>query len=153
LRILGVIAASLLLFVFSGVESVYAQSGTVTATVRPNPLKVQISAPSTYPVNKWFPVSADITNQGADPITKIIVTLNADPGIRIKSSRKKIGTLGTHQTTNISWEAKATAVGNFIITAEATGNLLGETISSSDSAMIVATGSLGAFLLRLIFGA
>ena len=103
-------------------------------------------------VGQWFDISADIANLSDDPITQTIVILNSPHEIKVKAARKKIGNLDAHQTTTVIWQAKANASGNFVITTEATGKLFDETISSSDSATISATGSLGAFLSRLIFG-
>ena len=151
MKILGVIAISLLLFVAAGTGVVHAQSGVVTATVRPNPLKISVSAPGSVVVGQWFDISADVANLSNDPITQTIVKLNSPPEIKVKAARKKIGNLAAHQTTTVIWQVKAIAAGNFVITAEASGKLLGEPISSSDSTTITSTGSLGAFLLRLIF--
>lgn len=129
-----------------------AQSGLVVATVRPNPLEVSISAPSGVTVGQWFDVSADITNLGQDTITKTIATLNTPTEFQVKGQRKKIGNLASHETKTVTWQVKANASGNFVITAEATGNLAGETISASDSTLITATGTLGVLLFRLLFG-
>lgn len=152
MRILGIITASLLLFVASGSGPVYAQTGIVTATVRPNPLKVDLSAPNSVQVGQWFDVNADISNLGSETITRTVVTLNTPQELKVKNQRKKIGNLNSHQTTTVTWEVKANAADNFIILAEVTGNLTGEQISASDSKVISATGSLGHLLLKLIFG-
>lgn len=152
MRTLGIIAISLLLFGVAGFKSVFAQTSVISATVRPNPLEVSVSAPSSVVVGQWFNISADVSNLSDDLITQTIVILNSPPEIKIKAARKKINNLAAHQTTTVSWQAKANAAGDFIITAEASGKLLGEPISSSDSTSIAATGSLGAFLLRRIFG-
>lgn len=152
MRILGIMAASFLLVVAS-LGPVYAQSNVVVATVRPNPLKVSISAPGSVTVGQWFNISADITNLSDDPITQTIVMLHSPSEIKVKAPRKKIGTLAAHQTVTVNWQAKANASGGFTVTAEASGKLLDEPISSSDTTSITATGSLGAFLFRLIFGA
>lgn len=149
---LGIIAAGFLILSVFGAGSAHAQSGVVSATVRPNPLKVSVLAPSSVVVGQWFDISADVANLGDDPITQTIVTLNSPREIKVKATREKIGNLAAHQTTTVIWQAKANVAGNFIITVEASGKLLGEPISSSDSAAITAAGSLGAFFLRLIFG-
>ena len=153
MRTIGIIAISLFLFWVTGFKSVFAQTSVISATVRPNPLEVSVSAPGTMVVGQWFEVTADIANLSGDPITQTIVILNTPPDIKVKAQRKKIGNLNAHQTTAVSWQAKANASGNFVIQAEASGKLLGEPISSSDTTSITATGSLGAFLFRLIFGA
>ena len=128
-----------------------AQSGVVTATVRPNPLKVTVSAPQNVSVGQWFTVSADVSNFGEEIITQTVATLNAPAELKVKNQRKNLGNLAAHGTKTVTWQVKASVSGNFIITAQASGKLLGEPISSSDSTTISSIGSLGAFLLRLIF--
>lgn len=152
MRTIGIIVISLLLFWVAGFKSVFAQTGVVSATVRPNPLEVSVSAPGTMVVGQWFEVTADIANLSGDPITQTTVILNTPSDIKVKAPRKKIGNLNAHQTITVSWEAKAKASGNFVIQAEASGKLLDERISSSDTTSITATGTLVAFLFRLIFG-
>ena len=153
MKTLGVIAASLLLFVTSSLGSVYAQSSIVTATIRPNPLHVDISVPATVTVGQWFDVTVDVPNLGQETLTRTVVTLNTPSEIKVKNQRKKIGNLPAGTTQTLKWQAKANASGEFFIQVEVIANLAGEQISSSDSQPISAVGSLGAFLLRLIFGA
>lgn len=152
MKTIGVIAISLLLFWLTGFKSVFAQTSVISATVRPSPLVVSVSAPGTMVVGQWFEVTADIANLSGDPITQTTVILNTPHDITVKAPRKKIGDLNAHQTVAVSWQAKANTSGNFVIQAEASGKLLGERISSSDTTSITATGTLGAFLFRLIFG-
>lgn len=151
MKTLGVIIISLLLFVPASFGSVYAQSGVVTATVRPNPLEVSVSAPPSVPVGQWFDISANVTNLGDLTITSTVATINASTELTVKGPKKKIGNLAGNQIKTVTWRAKANSSGNFVIQVEATGNLAGEQISSSDSVNIFAVGSLGHFLLRLIF--
>lgn len=151
MKTLGVIAINLVLFVASSLGSVYAQNGVVTATVRPNPLDVSVSVPSSVVVGKWFDISADITNLGNQNISSTVVTIHSPTEITIKGGqKKKIGNLAGGQTKTVTWPAKANSSGNFVIQVEATGNLAGEQISSSDSIIISAVNSLALFLLRLI---
>ena len=152
MRTLWVIAASLLLFVASSLGSVYAQNSIVTATVRPNPLEVSVSAPGTVVVGQWFDINADIVNLGNQTITQTTATIHSSTAITIKSSKKKIGDLAGGQTKAVTWRAKVNSSGTFIIQVDASGNLAGEQISSSDSVIISAVNSLALFLLRLIPG-
>jgi len=153
LRTLGVIAASLLLFVAAGAGIVHAQSGTVTATVRPNPLEVSVSAPSPVAVGQWFDISADVSNLGSERIRQTVATLNTPSELQVRgNNRKGLGNLGSGQTKIARWQARVNTSGNFVVQVEASGNLAGEQISASDTQPISAVGSLGHFLFRLIFG-
>lgn len=152
MRALGVIAISLLLFEAAGTGIVHAQSSVVTATVRPNPLEVSVSAPGTVVVGKWFEVSADVSNLGSERIGQTVATLNTLSELQVRgNNRKGLGSLGSGQTKIARWQARANTSGNFVVQVEASGNLAGEQISSSNSVNISAIGSLGAFLFRLIF--
>ena len=150
MKTLGILAAGFL-FVAASFSHVYAQSSTVTATVRPNPLKVTISAPQNVSVRQWFTVSADVSNLGKETITQTVATLNVPAKLKVQHQRRNLGNLAAHGTKIVTWQVKANVSGNFIITAEASGKLLTETISSSDSTTISSVGLLGAFLLKLIF--
>lgn len=152
MKTLGIIAAGFLL-VAASLGPVYAQSGVITATVRPNPLEISVSAPGSVTVGQWFDISAEIANLSDDPITRTIVILNSPPEIKIKAPRKKIGNLNAHQTVTVNWQAKANSAGNFVIQVEAEGNLDGEQISSSDSTVVSVVESFAFFLFRLINGA
>ena len=152
MRTLGVIAISLLLFVAASFGSVHAQSGVVTATVRPNPLKVSVSPPGTVVVGQWFDISADIINLGSQTITGTTATIHTPTEITVKGPKKKIGNLAGGQSKTVTWRAKANSSGNFVIQVEALCNLAGEQISSFDSVLISAVNSLAFFLLRLIPG-
>lgn len=152
MKTLGIIVAGFLLVAFA-LRTVHAQTGTVSATVRPNPLTVDISVPASVTVGQWFDVTADVANLGQETLTQTVVSLNTPGEIKVKNQRKKIGNLTAGTTQTLKWQAKANASGDFIIQVEATANLAAEQISSSDSQVISAVGSLGAFLLRLIFGA
>lgn len=151
MRTLGVITISLLLFVAVGTGVVRAQSGVVTATVRPNPLAVVVSAPGTAVVGQWFDISANITNLGNQNISSTVATVHSPTEVTIKGGqKKKIGNLAGGQTKTVTWRAKASSSGKFVIQVEASGNLAGEQISSFDSTVISAVGFLAHLLLRII---
>ncbi|MBI2621162.1 MAG: hypothetical protein HYW63_00760 [Candidatus Levybacteria bacterium] len=148
---MGIIASGFLLLA-TALGPVHAQGGTVSATVRPNPLTVSVSAPDPVTVGQWFYIKAEVTNLGNQAITNTVVTINTPAGIIVRGQKKiKIGDLTGSQTQTVTWLAKANSSGTFIIQVEATGDLAGEQISSSDSLSISAVSSLAAFLFRLIF--
>lgn len=129
--------AGLTCFLLAG-GSAFAQTATLTATVRPNPLKVQVSAPSSVFVGEWFDITLTVTNLGTEVVKKSTATLHTPAEIVVRGKSKKLANIGPGETKTVSWQAKANSSGNFVILAEVTGNLLGEEISASDTAMISA---------------
>ena len=129
-----------------------AQSGSVTATVRPNPLEVKVSAPSSVGVNEWFDIKVTITNQGA-AVTKTFAKIHTSSDLKLKTrgKKKRIGTLTTGKT-KITWQAKANQGGNYVILVEVEGFLEDEKITASDTAEMGVTGSILSFWIRLLFG-
>lgn len=150
MRKIILLAAILASFLASSGSS-FAQTATLTATVRLNPLKVKVIAPSSVAVGQWFEIKASISNLGSEMITKTVAVITASSGLAIKGKKKHIGNLGQGETI-VVWQAKANSSGNFVVQVEATGNLAGEEISASDSTVISAISSLARFWLRLIFG-
>ncbi len=143
-----------LVFVFflSFANHSFAQEGTVSATVRPNPLEVIITASSTAIVGDWFEIKAEVSNQGDITIDKVSTTVNLPSGISIRGLKKRLGNIPPGDMKAVTWLVRAKNPGVYIIQVEAKGKLLGEEISASDSANISATGFLGVFFFRLIFG-
>lgn len=133
-------------------SAVLAKTATLTATVRPNPLLVGITAPSHVPVDQWFEFSAIISNIGADPISRTVATIHTPSDIRVQRKRQHLGTLEPQQSPTITWQMLANNPGSFVIQVEATGNLLGESISATDSSTISAVDSAILTVLKLIFG-
>ena len=78
----------LAVFLVTAVPS-FAQSAVLTATVRPNPLKVEITTPtSSVSVGKWFDINAEITNFGTEIVTKTTVTLNSPRELRVRNKKQ-----------------------------------------------------------------
>ena len=152
-RKLRFILPMVLVYLLVGVGSAFAQSATLTATVRVNPLKVEVIAPNTVTVGKWFEIKAEVSNLGTERISRAFATLSAHPEINIRGSeRKNLGSLPSGGTKTIKWRVKVDSLGNYIVTVEAKGILAGEEIFASDTIVIFTTDSLGAFFFRLIFG-
>lgn len=129
-----------------------AQTGIVTATVRASPLKVEIKASPTIPLGQWFNIPVDVSNSGSQTIGNISVTINNPSGLSIKGKKSEsIGDLAPGAIITVNWQAKTNTVGDYIIIADATGVLAGETLSTSDSELLSTSGSLGTFLRSLIF--
>lgn len=144
-----------LVFVFflSFANYSFAQEGIVSATVRPNPLEVKISAPAVVNVGQWFDINVDVTNFGTETINDVVVVINNPQGLSVKGKKSiALGNLLPGETKPFSWEAKVSQPLDYIVQVEATGLLSGEVVTNSDTVVILTSGSLGAFLLKLIFG-
>ena len=129
----------------------FAQSASLTATVRVNPLEVKLAAPSKIPVRDWFEIEVLIFNKGSEAITKISAKMHTPSELAVKGKRKRIGTLGPGEITKVIWQAKANQAGDFVIQVDVEGFLDGEKISESDSTLISATSSIWPFWLRFLF--
>ena len=152
MRYLSLPIILLTVFLLTAVPS-FAQSSTLTATVRPNPLKVKITAPSNAPVGEWFDISAEVTNLGSEVITKTTTTtLNSPRELSVRNKKKRVGDLTSGETISLKWQARAKSEGNFIVLVEASGRLGREKISTSDSKIITADDSIILSLFRMIFG-
>lgn len=125
-----------LVFLLVLARSSFAQTATLTATVRSNPLKVKISPIGVIPTEKrWFEIPVVVSNLGSETITETEVYLHSSPKLNVKQKKKKIGNLVKGKET-IIWLAKATKPGNFIIQVEVVGKLAGEEISTTGSGVI-----------------
>lgn len=133
------------------VSPAIAQSATLTATVKPNPLEVKIPSPGSIPVGKWFEIEVLISNKGTEALTKTSAKMYTPSELAVKGKRKRIGTLGPGETTKVVWQAKANHAGNFVIQVETEGFLEGEKISASNTTVISATSSILLFWLGLLF--
>ena len=141
-----------IVFLLAAGSTAYAQSSTLTATVRPNPLEVEVFAPSNVSVGSWFDIKVEVSNLGTETLTNTSALISPPSELVVRGKRKRIGNLSPGATQTITFRAMAKSSGNLLILVEATGKLAGEEISASDTTMISADGSLGAFLHRLIFG-
>ena len=150
MRYLSLTIILLTVFLLTAVPS-FAQSSTLTATVRPNPLKVKITAPNNVTVGEWFDISAEVTNLGSEVITKTTTTLNSPRELSVRNKKKRVGDLTSGETISLKWQAKAKSVGNFIVTVEASGRLASEKISDSDTKMIKVDDSIILSLFRILF--
>ena len=132
---------------------VSAQSATLTATVRVNPLEVEVIAPDTITVGEWFDISAEVSNLGTERVRRAYTILSTPPEISVRGSgRKNLGNLPSGGVKTVKWKVKVGSSGNYLTTVEAKGNLAGEEIVASDTIMISTIGPLLARFFRLIFG-
>lgn len=129
-----------------------AQSATLTATVRVNPLEIEVVAPDTVVVGEWFDIDVVVSNLGATTVKKTSVVVNKPSGLKVRANKKRIGDLAPGATEIVTWRAKVNSPGGFVAVVEVSGKLDGEEISAFDSITISAIGSLAARFFRLIFG-
>ncbi len=132
------------------VTPAFAQTSNITATVRPNPLEVKVVTPSSVGVGKWFSIEVTITNKGVEPITKAFAKIHTSSALKTRGKKKRIGTL-TGEETKLIWKAKANEAGNYVILVDVEGFLGDEQISSGDSTLVDATGSVLPSWLRSLF--
>jgi len=77
-----------------GENRVLAAEGTVSATVRVNPLVLTVSAPQQVLIHQAFKVEARLRNQGETKITNLVVTIYVPPGLTVVTrAERNIGTL------------------------------------------------------------
>lgn len=131
--------ASFILAFLGAAGSALAQTATLTATVRPNPLELELMAPQNVVVGEWFDISASVSNKGGEVIRKTWITLNTPGEIVARGVKKNLGDLQPGETRTVNWRAKANSAGKFVVMAQVTGKLAGEPISASDTALISAT--------------
>ncbi len=142
-----------IVFLLAAGSTAYAQSSTLTATVRPNPLEVEVFAPSNVSVGSWFDIKVEVSNLGTETVTNTSALISPPSELVVRGKRKRIGNLSPGATQTITFRARANSSGTLIVTVEVAGELAGEDILASDTTIISASGSLADFLRRLIFGA
>ncbi len=142
-----------LVFLLTTGSTAYAQSSTLTATVRVNPLEVEVIAPTSVLVGQWFDIEVEVSNLGTETLTNASALISPPSELVVRGKRKQIGNLSPGTTETVTFRARANSSGEYITTVEVTGKLAGEDISASATTIISADGSLADFFRRLIFGA
>lgn len=151
-KLLGLLSLVLIAFVVATTPAV-AQSGVVTATVRPNPLQVEVEAPAVVNVGTWFDIDVTITNLGAETVTKLNAEIYTPAEITARGKKKRIGNLGAGESQTVSWRAKATSSGSdLIVQISVKGILNNQEIIVEETTMISPSGSLAFFWRRWFFG-
>ena len=150
--LIPILTALALLFVSS--TTAFSQSSQVTATVKPNPLKVEVFVPGSVTVGEWFEIDAAVTNKGDERIRRVRATISPVVGLTIirGSSKKSAGNLRPTETRTVSWRARLDSPGGKVVLVEAVGILSGEEISASDTALISTTTTLALLWRRLFLG-
>ncbi len=109
--------------------------GSVTATVKVNPLEVSLTiVPSTVSVGDQFTVQARVDNLGSSRIRRVTATLQV-PGVLVDVRRpetKRLRPLEPFGDRFVEWQLTATGPGGFVLMVTASG------VDSSDRIALTA---------------
>ncbi len=130
----------------------YAQSASLSATVRVNPLEIEVIAPPDATVGQWFDIEAEVSNLGTETVSNASALISPPSELAVRGKRIRIGNMSPGATETVIFRVMAKSSGTLIIHVEVSGKLAGEDISASDTTIVSAEGSLADFLRRLIFG-
>ncbi len=102
------ILSIMLVYLLAAGGTVYAQSASLNATVRINPLEVKVSSPTNISAGQWFEVKAEVSNLGTERISRTFATLNTSPGFIVRGREKKsLGSLPSGGTKTVRWRVRA----------------------------------------------
>lgn len=137
--VLSLVLGSLFSWLLPKPNQVSAQTASLVATVRLNPLEVKVFAPSFVRVGEQFRVRATISNLGGTKIKKTKAEIFLDPGLSLKgSSRRKLGVISAAASRTASWRVTAKKGGSYVILVEASGieEETGDLVETSDSTIV-----------------
>ncbi len=119
---------------------VLAQTASLVATVRTNPLEVKVTALHPVSVGERFKVEATVSNLGKSKIkkTRVEIFLNSGLGLKGKSERK-LGVILAENSKTASWRVTAEKTGEYVISVEASGieEETGDLVKASDTTMVI----------------
>lgn len=156
----GKLLILLILFCLLGQSRAFADGGSVTATVRINPLVVTVSVPSSVTVGEHFNVKVTIENHGESKIKRVVATIDLPDGLSLgKSKAEKImGAIPPYKEKTVRWRVSAEKEGTYVILVSASGEdePTGTLLTAEGSTTIeVAEGSSwgsGRAILSVILG-
>jgi hypothetical protein len=116
-------ASGLALAIAGGAHA--ASSGSVAGRVVANPLDVRLTlSTSQTQVGTRFGAGATVRNLGTGSLSNVTLALRADPAIAVTpSSPWSLGNLAGGETTAAAWFLCASAPGNYVVVARATGGV------------------------------
>lgn len=137
---LAVLLGLLLAVPASGAESAGA-GATLTAWVRPNPLKVTLRAPRSAGVGESFRVQATLENLGSSRVRDVAVQLHLDTrGLRVLGKvRQHRGVLWGRDRVTVEWRVRPLEAGEFLVLASATAREAGDgpALTAESEALVV----------------
>ncbi len=139
-----------LMLLLASAGSALAQTAGVNATVKVNPLEVEIVSPNEVEFGQWFSLEVHVRNLGAEPVNNTTLEINGSQKISIRGRKRvNLGNLAANQKKLVTFQAKANTPGEYIIQVEVNGMLIGQEITASDTTVISSTGTLGMKFLFL----
>lgn len=120
-------------------SQVLAQTGAVVATVRINPLEVEVTAPSSVSMGERFKVEAIVKNLGGTKIQKTKVEIFLSSGLSLKGkSERKLGVILEEDSKATSWRITAKETGIYFISVEVSGieAETGDLVEASGNTMV-----------------
>lgn len=117
----------------------WAQTASLVATVRINPLEVEVTAPSPVSLGERFRVEAVVKNLGETRIKKTKVELFWDPGLSLRGNPvRKMGVILGKESKTASWRITAEETGSYVILVEASGieGEGGDLVEASDTTIV-----------------
>ncbi|MCH8821105.1 hypothetical protein IID23_01120 [Patescibacteria group bacterium] len=142
---------ALLIVILTLVPSVFAQSATLTATVTPNPLHVEVVAPSNVIVGEGFEIQVLVSNFGTTKVRSTSITINSPKNLKINGKKKGLGTIDPGKSKIATWKARLLSPGNYFIHADVSARLGKKSISTSDTSLVSSTESFLAFWFSFLF--
>lgn len=137
--VLGLLFSSISSFVFA------SQTGTVVATVRINPLEVEVTAPPFVRVGERFKVEVTVSNLGDTKIKKAKVEIFLDSGLSLKGkSEQKLGIILAEDSKTVFWWVTAEEIGTNVVLVKASGieEETQDLVEASDSTIVKVQASL-----------
>ena len=103
-------------------NQLWAQTASLVATVRINPLEVEVTAPSPVILGERLKVEVIVKNLGETKIKKTRVEIFLDPGLSLKRNPvRKMGVIPEKGSKTASWRVTAEEMGSHVILVEASG--------------------------------
>lgn len=138
--VLSLVLGSLFSWLLPKPNQVSAQTASLVATVRLNPLEVEVFAPSFVRVGEQFRVRATVSNLGGRKIKKTKAAISfSDSGLDIRGkSEQKLGVIPVTESKLASWRVTARETGNYVILVEASGieEETGNLVEASESTIV-----------------
>lgn len=107
---------------FSSPSQTFSQTATLVATVRINPLKVKVEAPSSVSVGQRFKVKAIVSNLGETKIKQAKAEIFLPQGLALKGNpEQKLGAILPNKSKTASWQVIAEVTGGYVILVKASG--------------------------------
>ena len=123
---LGVLALAVGLALLLAAEGLLASEGqgSVTATVKVNPLVVSLTAPSEASVGEEFTVQATVGNLGSSRIRRVTATIHLPPTDLLEvrgPDTHRLRPLGPFGSRSTEWQLTALQSGGFVLMVTASG--------------------------------